>query len=177
MPLRAFHRDTARPGARECQVCAREVMARNGLIAHHGFERPGDGEGIRHTCWGSRQRAYADSNDALPGAIASIGNMIAERLHYRDNVKHGAVALPSVFAWNPLYGTSDMLDDKYKMIEPHERDEMNFNYRDYPTRQAQVLREVDRRIAELERTREEFQKRLDAWFPGIGEAVLPGMPI
>ena len=175
MPRRIFHRDTARPGARECQICAREVMAKNGRIAHHGYERPGDGE-IWHTCFGSRQKAYADANDALPGAIAAVDAMIAERRAYRAEVEAGTVALPSVFTPHKfsLHAADDPL---YAMIQPYERDEMNSYYRDYPTRQKQMLVQVDQRIYELQRTRAEFEKRFADWHPGINEAVLPGMPL
>ena len=37
-----------------CQCCSRKIFANSGLIAHHGYQRPGDGWQTR-SCWGARR--------------------------------------------------------------------------------------------------------------------------
>ena len=52
-----------------CQICAREIKANTGLIAHHGYKRP-HGYGFQTgSCEGSRHRPYEESRDAIPYAI------------------------------------------------------------------------------------------------------------
>ncbi len=62
-----------------CQVCGRQIGAKRGLIAHHGFTRPRDGGWQTGSCPGARFRPYEVASDALPPAIeaAKAG---AERL-------------------------------------------------------------------------------------------------
>lgn len=42
-----------------CQICAREIKANTGLIAHHGYQRPWHGSGIQtRSCMGARHLPY-----------------------------------------------------------------------------------------------------------------------
>jgi hypothetical protein len=54
-----------------CQICGREIGTTVGLIAHHGYTRPGHGWQTS-SCFGARWRAYEVACDALPPAIASV---------------------------------------------------------------------------------------------------------
>lgn len=54
-----------------CQICAREIGTTTGLIAHHGYTRPGFGWQTA-SCFGARWRPYEEACDALPPAIESI---------------------------------------------------------------------------------------------------------
>jgi hypothetical protein len=60
-----------------CQVCGRAIKANTGLIAHHGYERPGQGWQTR-SCFGARFRPYEVASDALPLAIASVTRFILD---------------------------------------------------------------------------------------------------
>lgn len=48
-----------------CQICAREIGTTVGLIAHHGYQRPGTGWQTQ-SCFGARYRSYEVACDALP---------------------------------------------------------------------------------------------------------------
>lgn len=48
----------------ECQICARRIGTTVGVIAHHGYERPGDGYQTP-SCAGARYPSYAESCDRL----------------------------------------------------------------------------------------------------------------
>lgn len=51
-----------------CQICERDIKAKNGIIAHHGYTRPYPQEQTR-SCDGARQLPYEVSRDAIPAAI------------------------------------------------------------------------------------------------------------
>lgn len=55
-----------------CQICEREIRAKSGLIAHHGYQRPGEGWQTS-SCFGARYRPIEVSNEAMK--------------HYRDILK------------------------------------------------------------------------------------------
>lgn len=61
-----------------CQICERAILANTGVIAHHGYKRPGSGWQTR-SCFGARYRPYEVACDALPPAIESCERYIAQR--------------------------------------------------------------------------------------------------
>jgi hypothetical protein len=162
---------------RECQVCARQIMAKNGIIAHHGYKRPVTGWQTE-SCFGARHLPYAESRDQLPPAIESVEAAIERERTYLAKVQAGTVALPSYFGrYKPTkYGKPYMIDGfldgydhpRYKLVEPGENDR---KYRVYTDRQAAEIAVVERRMEMLEDTRQFFQSRYDRWFHGIGETA------
>ena len=58
-----------------CQICGRIIKAKNGLIAHHGYQRPGQGWQTA-SCFGARYRPYEVACDAIPLAIKHIERFI-----------------------------------------------------------------------------------------------------
>lgn len=72
-----------------CQICGRLIKAKNGIIAHHGYQRPGDGYQTR-SCFGARHVPYEVGHNALdeykklieevylPNAIERRAKFIAE---------------------------------------------------------------------------------------------------
>jgi hypothetical protein len=54
-----------------CQICEREIKAKNGIIAHHGYTRPYPQEQTR-SCDGARELPYEVSRDAIPAAIQNV---------------------------------------------------------------------------------------------------------
>lgn len=58
-PLRA-------PATTHCQICERDIYANNirGVIAHHGYKRPGFGEQTS-SCFGARWQPYEESRSAI----------------------------------------------------------------------------------------------------------------
>jgi len=53
-----------------CQICARRIKAAKGVIAHHGYKRPGGGWQTG-SCFGARHLPYEVSCDVIPLAIAN----------------------------------------------------------------------------------------------------------
>lgn len=56
-----------------CQICEREIKAKNGIIAHHGYQRPDRGSGWQtSSCWGARHEPYEVSCDQMQPYIDSV---------------------------------------------------------------------------------------------------------
>lgn len=64
-----------------CQICARDIKALTGVIAHHGYKRPGNGWQTA-SCFGARYKPYEEACDALPLAINSAKNFLANQKRY-----------------------------------------------------------------------------------------------
>lgn len=58
-----------------CQICERAILANTGVIAHHGYERPGTGWQTS-SCFGALYRPYEEACDALPPAIKQVTQFI-----------------------------------------------------------------------------------------------------
>lgn len=63
-------------GHEHCQICGRHIKAKLGLIAHHGYTRPGQGWQTS-SCMGARYRCYEVAHDALDAAIIHCTNALA----------------------------------------------------------------------------------------------------
>lgn len=61
-----------------CQICERAILSNTGVVAHHGYQRPGHGWQTA-SCFGARYRPYEVACDALPPAIESLASYIAGR--------------------------------------------------------------------------------------------------
>ncbi len=57
--------------SRTCQICARAIFAESGLIAHHGYKRPGDGQQTA-SCYGARQLPFERSRAVLGRLIQTV---------------------------------------------------------------------------------------------------------
>lgn len=53
-----------------CQICARPIKANTGVIANHGYTRPGYGWQTA-SCFGARFKPYEVSRDAIKSCIIS----------------------------------------------------------------------------------------------------------
>jgi len=54
-----------------CQICGRAVKSKNGVIAHHGFKRPGQGWQTA-SCYGAKYRPYEVAKDALENYLPEV---------------------------------------------------------------------------------------------------------
>ncbi len=61
-----------------CQICARPIKANTGVIAHHGYKRPGNGW-QSSSCAGARYKPYEESCDRIPPVIQQIEDFIVGR--------------------------------------------------------------------------------------------------
>ena len=74
-----------------CQLCEREIKfgaARSGveLIAHHGYQRPGQGWQTA-SCRGARHRPYETGVDQIPREVAIIKQFIANQESFIETLQ------------------------------------------------------------------------------------------
>lgn len=67
-----------------CQICGRNIKAKNGRIAHHGYTRPDLGWQTK-SCFGARRLPLEESCDAIEDGIKMIERYIknaTERIQF-----------------------------------------------------------------------------------------------
>lgn len=135
---------------RQCQICARLIKITRGVVAHHGYQRPGDGA-IYNTCYGARQLPYDQSRDAIPTVIGKIDVTLKARKDLLAQVKKGTIAVPSgLYA---IFGQHTPIEPGQSRYEERRR-----NY------EAQLRAEI---IA-LRQQQRFLQKRYDDWKAPMG---------
>jgi len=72
--------------AMTCQICARKIYAELGVIAHHGYERPGEGWQT-DSCDGARKLPYEADRAFLEGHIKICEHRLARFRKDRNDVK------------------------------------------------------------------------------------------
>jgi hypothetical protein len=60
-----------------CQICGRAIKAKRGLIAHHGYQRPGGWQTA--SCFGARHEPFQVSAAAIPPYIQFLKESLASR--------------------------------------------------------------------------------------------------
>jgi len=74
-----------------CQICARPIGIKTGVIAHHGYQRPQHQGYQTSSCEGAKHLPYELSCDAIDEAIQ-------RRLHY---IEHCTAKIPELMAAPP----------------------------------------------------------------------------
>ncbi|MDE2096554.1 MAG: hypothetical protein KGL39_04850 [Patescibacteria group bacterium] len=74
-PQKTARQREAEEKARTCQICGRPIFAELGLIAHHGYERPGEGWQTE-SCIGARELPFETSRDVLGNHIVALENAL-----------------------------------------------------------------------------------------------------
>jgi hypothetical protein len=136
----------------ECQICARDIKDRQGVIAHHGYKRPGHGW-QSSSCMGARHPSYAKSRDVIPRAIEQVQHWKEGREKYLVEVNAKAVPLHSRHSVKEFRKT-------YQPDDPY-----------YPIRQGEVIRDIEWEIKRADKEITRLQQRYDSWKP-IQEVTL-----
>lgn len=68
-----------------CQICARNIKANTGTIAHHGYQRPGSGWQSA-SCDGAKQLPYQVSRSFIPVVIERYKLHAANQEHLADEM-------------------------------------------------------------------------------------------
>lgn len=146
-----------------CQICAREVKANTGLIAHHGYRRPGQGWQTS-SCMGARYRPYEVACDAIQRAIEAIETFLELRRPHLANV----IANPPAHmiyqrrdAWGKPSGSG------HALFRPEGFDATNrpgsYRSQSYESVYWPMRREIEQSIKAAEGDLEFLTKRLAAW--------------
>lgn len=90
-------RDERAALAMTCQCCARDILAETGVIAHHGYERPGGGYQT-NSCFGARYLPFEVDREVLGDLIEILKNKLANA---KNSLKHiRAETKPLIWEYN-----------------------------------------------------------------------------
>jgi hypothetical protein len=78
--------------AKTCQICGRDIFAERGNIAHHGYQRPGDGYQTA-SCYGAMHLPFEVSRDRLGAYLALLADQIEALKTARKAVQAEEIAL------------------------------------------------------------------------------------
>lgn len=137
--------------AQTCQICARPIHAANGIIAHHGYERPQYGWQT-DSCFGARCEPFEVSRDEL---LKHLYRLKAGARHRARLVR----ALREDPA-RPVPGEKDYRTGETPMIIPA-----------HPSYERMRRIELHRRERDFRMIVDEYTrqwKRYHAWKPGAG---------
>lgn len=84
--------------AKTCQICGRPILAERGKIAHHGYQRPGEGWQTA-SCYGAMELPFEVSRDCLGSYIKLLVAQVE-----RTNAELASVANEEIAIW-VNYGT------------------------------------------------------------------------
>lgn len=90
-------RDERAALAMTCQCCARDILAETGVIAHHGYERPGGGYQT-NSCFGARYLPFEVDREVLGDLIEILKNKLANEKNYLKHVR--AETKPLMWKYN-----------------------------------------------------------------------------
>ena len=96
-PARTAKQLAADAAARTCQICGRPIFAEVGVIAHHGYQRPGDGWQTA-SCDGARELPFEAAKDALVAHVARQVQILADLVATRKKI--AAEKLPVSIAYD-----------------------------------------------------------------------------
>jgi hypothetical protein len=96
----AMEKDEREKKAKTCQICGGKYLAEKGLIAHHGYHRPGYGYQTS-SCYGARYLPFQESRDRLGEWIERLESMLADA---KEELKFSKTSPELVLTGNRGYG-------------------------------------------------------------------------
>lgn len=139
-----------------CQICGRAICSAKGVIAHHGYRRPGDGFQTA-SCEGARHLPYEVSCDAIPPYIKRLEFALDERKSYLEVfIANPPATLDEYNSWTRKTTTVERPEEikEWKQCDPHSYEHVYFS-RKYQI--TQVIRSLGMEL-------EYLRKRLDEWY-------------
>lgn len=162
--------------AMTCQICGRKILAETGVIAHHGYQRPGDGFQSA-SCFGAREKPFEADRDRLAQWIDGLKNGIAAAKIARDDVaaEKSSIVVRYYDRTKPKnpYGfhgdnaSADVTRDNFETLKETNPDFAadcrTRSFYSFDRIKESDLARRDRKIKELQSELDEQQKRFDAW--------------
>lgn len=167
--------------ARTCQVCGRPIFAELGVIAHHGYQRPGDGYQMP-SCFGARFLPFEADRSRLAAYILARIDWLRQLVERREEI--ATEKSPLVFGYD-VYVKGDDGKTLYSRGRPvtkkivfsvtrgtlegarteHKGYFRDKNGRTFDQYLARELEARDREIADERSYIKGQQARYDAWKP------------
>lgn len=154
-----------------CQICARNIKANTGVIAHHGYQRPGTGWQTS-SCDGAKHLPYEQSRDLIPVVIKRYEQYRKNNEEREKDLLANPPATITRFA-RYSYGTDQVVARPadfsveaalaQSTCDPSRDDQVyNSEYRDAVETARRNQRDIKAAI-------EQLQARYEAW-PGVVSA-------
>ncbi|MFL9499248.1 hypothetical protein ACJMQP_04240 [Rhodopseudomonas palustris] len=154
-----------------CQCCGRRIKARTGNIAHHGYERPGDGWQTA-SCMGARALPFEVSRDRLGDLLAALHDQHERAAKHRAAV--AAETVPTIFTIRdrtrrdrmgrpeslPLEVTRANFDS---LQAAYAQEFRTYGAFDFDTIKERALQNIDRKVTRISDALREAQSRFDGW--------------
>lgn len=90
-----------------CQICGRACGTKAGVIAHHGYRRPGNGWQTA-SCFGARHRPYEIASDALPPYLESLDALSFTKREFVATLHAGIAPARRPTSKKTIYNTGEV---------------------------------------------------------------------
>lgn len=148
-----------------CQICARPIEAGTGVIAHHGYQRPGGGWQTA-SCMGARHLPYEQSCDQIPAAIESIFSYVARTEEALQ--RHHDVPPETLVEAGLRRGITPVVFRRPEDFDPdHLSGSFRYDQR-YELRYVNLRFEMHENIKRAKYDAQFLRDRLAAWRPRMG---------
>jgi len=145
-----------------CQICAREIKANTGTIAHHGYQRPGNGWQTA-SCMGAKYLPYEQSRDRIPAVIEAYKGIRQNNL---DRAEELMTNPPATLTRYARYGFQEnQTFNKPADFHPETNlQKGSFGYQEgYQMEHRSIVKECRKNAASIEQEIEWLQNRYDTW--------------
>lgn len=146
-----------------CQICEREIKAKTGVIAHHGYTRPDRGSGWQTaSCWGARHLPYEKSCDQIQPCIDHINQYIANQKEMLKELRENPPAkigesYISMMRERKYYDRPEGFDAKANEKDTEQR------YQSYEYEHKSLIKGHQYQIKTSQKDVERLTKRLADW--------------
>ena len=153
-----------------CQCCSRAIHAAAGVIAHHGYQRPGDGWQTQ-SCYGARRLPWEVDRTAVAELIEHLKGILERSIEQRDAVANEVAPVTHHYQ---VYdrkvkggyrgGTITMTRDTFEAIKAANVDSVfTHSSTTFDQFEARDLELRDTRIARLKQDIKELTARYEGW--------------
>lgn len=150
-----------------CQICAREIKANTGLIAHHGYQRPGSGWQTA-SCDGAKQLPYEVSRDFIPVVIERYKVHQTNQDNLADEMLRNPTATITRYHISGFTGKQTSTEDFEKPagFDPYAAVNAGARSFSYSTYENEFVKQYDAHranVKEIAAAIEFLQSRYDSW--------------
>lgn len=152
-----------------CQICAREIKAQTGLIAHHGYQRPGFGWQTA-SCDGAKQLPYEVSRDFIPVVIERYKVIATNQENLADEMLRNPALKITRMVMSAFTGKPRAPEEFEKPAEFNPYTAVNagarsFSYNTYENEFVKQYNAHCGNVKEINAAIESLQRRYDEWVP------------
>lgn len=145
-----------------CQICGRPIKANTGVIAHHGYQRPGWGSQTS-SCQGARYLPYEQSCDRIPVVIEWIKEHIALAQRAMNELRNNPPATLTTYRdrSNPR-DANKITREKPEGFDP-KQDRYSYSPYSYEGIFYRRIADFEQEIKAAQHNLEYLERRLVAW--------------